>query len=751
MHKESLKIGMVLVIILFLLGVSFVSGINIHTNKSRNISDEKIDQINKEAKINNQTLTYKIESNKDSPEILWWYDLNAPSLGSAAVGDIDGDGHLEIVFGTYFNDEHIYALNAEDGSLLWNYNTGGCNDASPAIADVDLDGDLEVIIPSSSPYTVYCFNGTTGDVEWSTSTGYPNCIDSPPCVADVDNDDKPEVILGAWYGYVFCLNGEDGSICWQTNLGTNSYIQSGPNILDLDDDGQLDVVVAQYSGDCRIYALKGDDASILWYSDVPQDYMYHGGSFADIDEDGKPEIAIGCYDNHVYVVNGEDGSLEWDYFAPYYIASPTSIADLNNDDHFEIVFTSYNRLGVLNHTGDLIWSYTTGGSMFRGASIADVDGDGTLDVIFGSDDGILRALQGNDGQEVWTYNLEQDYGQTYNIDHAPVIADFNEDGKLDVFIIGGYATSSPPTNNHGRAYVLSAGNGTGNGWPMFRHDLRHSACFHFNNQISPIAVNDYTYTLENTSVIINITNNDYDTDGSIDPASVDIINYTSNGSISVDPESGETTYTPDLGFIGSDSFQYTVDDNDGLTSNIANVNIAVINSDMIYTEILLETGWNQITIPVENTLYSMASSLSDNITGCLQVSYWNNTIVQYQSWLVGISDPVDDYPILSGRSYFVSLNMNSILQISGFPISSVSVPLGAGWNMIGWFNESSTTASSLGDNITGCLQVSYWNNTMGQYQSWLVGISDPTDDYVINRGMGVFVSVNMASIWHGEG
>ena len=71
--------------------------------------------------------------------------------------------------------------------------------------------------------------------------------------------------------------------------------------------------------------------------------------------------------------------------------------------------------------------------------------------------------------------------------------------------------------------------------------------------------------------------------------------------------------------------------------------------------------------------------------------------------------------------------------------------------MIGWFNESATTASSLGDNITGCLQVSYWNNTIGQYQSWLVGLSDPEDDYAIHRGMGVFVSVNIASIWHGEG
>jgi len=416
-------------------------------------------------------------TNEKNDQILWWYQLDAPSFGSSAVADIDGDGYLEIVFGTYFNDEHIYALNAEDGSLLWNYDTGGCNDASPVIADVDLDGDLEVVIPASSPSMVYCFNGLTGAVEWSRSTGSSNCIDSPPAVADVDNDDKPEILLGTFYGNVFCLNGEDGSICWQKNLGTNSYIQSEPAILDVNEDGQLDVVVAQWAGDCRVYTLWGNNGSVLWYSDLPSDYMYHGCSFADLDEDGKPELIIGCYDNHIYVFNAEDGSLAWQYVASYYIGAPTSIGDLNNDGHLEVVFVSYNMLGVLSHTGSLLWSATTGGNMFRGAALSDIDNDGILDVVFGSEDGILRALKGSNGQVIWTCDLEAHYGMVFEMDHAPVIADLNNDGRLDVFVIGGYGISNPETNNHGRAYALTAGEGTGPGWPMFRHDPLHSACF----------------------------------------------------------------------------------------------------------------------------------------------------------------------------------------------------------------------------------------------------------------------------------
>jgi outer membrane protein assembly factor BamB len=421
-------------------------------------------------------------TSKRDDQILWWYQLNAPSFGSSAVADIDEDGFLEIVFGTYFNDEHIYALNAEDGSLLWSYDTGGCNDASPVIADVDLDGHLEVVIPASSPSKVYCFNGMNGTVEWSRSTGASNCIDSPPAVADVDNDEKPEVLLGTFYGNVFCLNGEDGSIRWQKNLGSTSYIQSDPAVLDVNDDGQLDVVVAQFAGDCRVYTLWGNNGSTLWYSDLPSDYMYHGCSFADLDEDGKPELIIGSYDSHVYVFNAEDGSLAWQYVAPYYIGAPTSIGDLNNDGHLEVVFVSYNILGVLSWTGSLLWSVSTGGNMFRGAALSDIDGEGTLDVVFGSEDGILRALKGSNGEVLWTCDLEAHYGMVFEIDHAPVIADLNNDGRLDVFVIGGYGISDPWTDNHGRAYALTAGNGSGPGWPMFRHDCLHSACY-------PISVN----------------------------------------------------------------------------------------------------------------------------------------------------------------------------------------------------------------------------------------------------------------------
>jgi hypothetical protein len=91
----------------------------------------------------------------------------------------------------------------------------------------------------------------------------------------------------------------------------------------------------------------------------------------------------------------------------------------------------------------------------------------------------------------------------------------------------------------------------------------------------PVAVDDLATTDEDTPVVIEVTANDTDVDGTIDPTTVTIVSVPSNGLVTVDAVSGDVTYSPDADYHGTDSFTYTVDDDDGATSNSAMVTVTV--------------------------------------------------------------------------------------------------------------------------------------------------------------------------------
>ncbi|MBP7509675.1 MAG: gliding motility-associated C-terminal domain-containing protein [Prolixibacteraceae bacterium] len=119
-----------------------------------------------------------------------------------------------------------------------------------------------------------------------------------------------------------------------------------------------------------------------------------------------------------------------------------------------------------------------------------------------------------------------------------------------------------------------------------------------------VAVNDTIpvwYGIEN---IIEIAYNDYDTKGTIDSLSINILTPVSNGDIHFDSKTGEITYFPDKCFFGTDSFRYTISNIEGVISNEAvvylkvNINPTVdsdndsildINEDIVGTGNLCDT------------------------------------------------------------------------------------------------------------------------------------------------------------------
>jgi outer membrane protein assembly factor BamB len=410
----------------------------------------------------------------------WSFAVKDASFGNAAAADLDGDGKAEIVFSCYWNDSNVYVLNAQTGALKWKKNLGGCNDAAPLIHDVDADGKPEVIVASSCKPVTTCFNGATGAVKWQTATGGS---DSPPSIADIDGDGQLEILHGQFNGHVICLNAKTGSVEWDLVVDEDASIQTDVAILDADKDGKLDFIVGTWSYDDtnRIYCYRGSNRSQMWVSKLPKDLIYHGAAFGDIDRDGKPEITIGDYAANLFCLNAENGSPVWiDSFpTPYnYIGAPTTLADLNRDHYLDVIYCDNYHVGAVKHDGNQLWTYTIPnyGTAFRGVAVADVNNDNVLDVTFGTSKGTVTSLDGMTGSLIRTMDLRAVYGDTFDVDHAPLIADFNGDGLKDVFIVGGKARYPNINVNYGKAYCLSWGAGKGPDWSMFRHDARRSAC-----------------------------------------------------------------------------------------------------------------------------------------------------------------------------------------------------------------------------------------------------------------------------------
>jgi PKD repeat protein len=188
-----------------------------------------------------------------------------------------------------------------------------------------------------------------------------------------------------------------------------------------------------------------------------------------------------------------------------------------------------------------------------------------------------------------------------------------------------------------------------------------------------------------------------------------------------------------------------LDDYDAV--NILCKSLSVNPSGTINVNITLKSGWNLITISVKNVMW--ASDLAENISGCLSVSGWDNFNQTYKTYIVG-GPPSFDFQLMDGLGYFVDVTGNTSFISAGLAINVINVSLNIGWNLIGWYHDTNTLASSIAENITSCLSVSGWDSTNQTYKTFIFG-GPPSFDFMVSLGMGLFVDVTQQSYWYGEG
>ncbi|MCP4118391.1 MAG: PQQ-binding-like beta-propeller repeat protein [Desulfobacteraceae bacterium] len=112
-------------------------------------------------------------------------------------------------------DQHLYAVNTEDGTEVWRFPTSGPVNSSPA---VDSSGN---IFFGSEDGTVYCVT-PGGNLTWSHGTG--DSIYSSPAL----DQDQNRLYIGSADSCLYALDSETGERFWKFKTG--SKIVSSPVI-----------------------------------------------------------------------------------------------------------------------------------------------------------------------------------------------------------------------------------------------------------------------------------------------------------------------------------------------------------------------------------------------------------------------------------------------------------------------------------------------------------------------------------------
>lgn len=242
------------------------------------------------------------------------------AMSSAALGDLNGNGEMEVV------------ASANDGGnlILWVLNKNGqplpgwpkilqtgANHviSSPAMADMDGDGTLEIIqaseMSSSGTSQVYVLR-----YDGSNLNGWPFIISnypiiSSPALSDLDNDGRPEVVLVSGDGTLYSISHNDGPyINWSAPLPPNG--RANPIIADINGDGELDVVASAEDGYLRAY--RGRDGQPLSGFPLWMESSWSAPLVSDVDKDGRANLVAygwGSHSLHVWDLPSSVNNLTW--------------------------------------------------------------------------------------------------------------------------------------------------------------------------------------------------------------------------------------------------------------------------------------------------------------------------------------------------------------------------------------------------------------------------------------------------------
>lgn len=339
-----------------------------------------------------------------------------PSPGmdaAAALGDLDGDGTLEIVVQT--EEIGFFALDA-DGSTRWGYCWSGGNSA-PVIDDLDGDGRPEVMVASDAG-RLSVHDGDTGHALWSFAADdaaygiTPASVPVSPTVAELDGHPPKEVLFTArhapeesdldftsFHMAIFAVRQNlttwQGELVWMRQPDWANPLSNTKLVVnDVDGDGLVDIVGMDWNtighrpgdwerlGPANVFRLDAQGQDV-WVREVDAWWSNQDILVADSDGDGETDILVngpGDSGDGMWRLSTETGSAQgFLATAPWKMLRGPGLADLHDDGSMHLIVPVTPMDGDQQRGAILVYRLDSSADAAQGSVQTHVPGNVSLD------------------------------------------------------------------------------------------------------------------------------------------------------------------------------------------------------------------------------------------------------------------------------------------------------------------------------------------------------------------------------------